>query len=233
MIAATGLNKIYRENGREVSVFDALDLHCAAGEYIALMGPSGAGKTSLLQLLGCLDRPDSGQYLLDGETVSHLEEEALAEIRNRKIGFVFQTNHFVDYLDLVENVALPGFYQSNTHSNGIASSTAGAINARATKLLCDVGLSHRLDHLPQQLSGGERQRAAIARALFNEPRLLLADEPTGNLDTQNSERILALIESLLTPAMTVIMVTHDTAVANRAQRQLELRDGQLRERVAA
>ncbi len=221
MIRAEGLNKTYSENERDVTVFQGLDLECGAGEYLALMGPSGAGKTSLLQLLGCLDRPSAGNYYLDGELVSRLPEEDLADIRNRKIGFVFQTNHFVDYLDLVDNVALPGRYRGSGDN--------AALRERATGLLCELGLSHRLDHLPAQLSGGERQRAAIARALFNQPRLILADEPTGNLDAEHTERTLGLLEAVLGPDIAMILVTHDAAVAARAQRTLHLRDGRLQE----
>lgn len=207
-----------------MNVFSELDLHCQPGEYVALTGASGAGKTSLLQLLGCLDKPDAGDYWLQGERVSQLDEESLARVRNEKIGFVFQTNHFVEYLDLVDNVSLPGVYRQDT------TPTAG-IREKAVALLGAVGLSHRVDHLPQQLSGGERQRAAIARALFNEPQLILADEPTGNLDAHSSERILALLESLLTPTVTAIIVTHDENVAARAQRRLELREGRLHEQM--
>lgn len=221
MIAARALAKHYRENNRQVTVFDGLDLDCAAGDYVALMGASGAGKTSLLQLLGCLDRPDSGEYRLDGELVSAMEEEELAHIRNRKIGFVFQTNYFVDYLDLVDNVALPGQY-------GGASSER-ALRERATSLLTDVGLDHRLHHLPGELSGGERQRAAIARALFNSPGLLLADEPTGNLDKENTARVLSILEALQGMNTAMILVTHDRQVADRAHRLLTMRQGQLEE----
>lgn len=223
MIAASGLNKTYRDRDRSVCVFDGLDLHCAAGEYIALTGASGAGKTSLLQVLGCLDRPDSGEYLLDNQRVSHFDEEALAEVRNQKIGFVFQTNHFVEYLDLIDNVSLPGVYNRQRALSDVQ------LRERAIELLTAMGLDHRLQHLPRQLSGGEQQRAAIARALFNRPQLLLADEPTGNLDETNSERILCLLESIITPQVTAIVVTHDAEVAARAQRQLVLHEGQLQE----
>ena len=221
MIAARALAKHYRENNRQVTVFDSLDLDCAAGDYVALMGASGAGKTSLLQLLGCLDRPDAGEYRLDGELVSAMEEEALAHIRNRKIGFVFQTNYFVEYLDLVDNVALPGQYGGVTSERNL--------RERATDLLTDVGLNHRLRHLPGELSGGERQRAAIARALFNSPGLLLADEPTGNLDRENTARVLSILEALQGMNTALILVTHDRHVANRADRLLTLRKGQLEE----
>ncbi len=221
MIAARALAKHYRDNNRQVTVFDDLDLECAAGDYLALMGTSGAGKTSLLQLLGCLDRPDAGEYRLDGELVSALDEEALAHIRNRKIGFVFQTNYFVDYLDLVDNVALPGRY-GGRHGDP-------ALRERAVALLTRVGLDHRLHHLPGELSGGERQRAAIARALCNSPGLLLADEPTGNLDEANTERVLAILEELPGANTALIVVTHDRRVAQRADRRLMLRDGHLEE----
>ncbi|MFT4520713.1 MAG: putative ABC transport system ATP-binding protein [Halioglobus sp.] len=219
MIEARNLDKTYHDNGKRVTVFNDLNLHCKPGEYIALMGPSGAGKTSLLQLLECLDRPNSGQYFLASEQVSHLQEKDLAQIRNRTIGFIFQTNHFVEYLDLVENVALPGLCSKRD--------SPAVIRARARSLLCDVGLSHRLNHLPQELSGGERQRVAIARALFNRQRLILTDEPSRNLDEESTERILTLLEGLLSPQLTLLLVTHDRNIAKRAHRALTLSDGQL------
>lgn len=221
MIEARQLQKTYSDSGRRVTVFNDLSLRCDSGEFVALMGSSGAGKTTLLQLLGCLDRPDGGHYLLDGELVSDLEEEELAGIRNRKIGFVFQTNYFVEYLDLVENVALPGLYQPGGEQRDV--------RERARELLVQVGLEHRLQHLPAELSGGERQRAAIARALLNRPRLILADEPTGNLDARNTERILGILEALQGPDTTLMLVTHDSAVAARAQRTLYMRDGALQD----
>lgn len=219
MIRAESLSKSYRQAGRSVPVLRNLTLRVAAGEFIALMGTSGAGKTTLMNVFGCLDRPSSGAYWLDGTEVSGFEEEELAGIRNRKIGFVFQTTHFVEYLDLAENVALPGFYARD-----------GAVEdhrERAMRLLRQVGLEQRALHVPAALSGGERQRAAIARALFNEPKLILADEPTGNLDTENTERIMRSFADLNRGGKTIVVVTHDRTVAGCAGRTVELVNGRI------
>ncbi len=219
MIQVEKLGKTYQQAGKSVQVLKDLTLKVSEGEFVALMGSSGAGKTTLLQLLGCLDQPTIGSYKLDGMEVSELGEDALAAIRNRKIGFVFQTSHFVDYLDLVENLALPGLYAPEMYFNQSL--------IRAEELLARVGMDHRQNHVPAALSGGERQRVAIARAMFNNPRIILADEPTGNLDAQNSDRIMAILTDLNRYGITIIVVTHDALVANHATRTLEVSSGSI------
>ena len=225
MIELRGISKRYPQSSGEVEVLQGLNLKCVPGDFVSLMGASGAGKSTLLQILGCLDTPSGGSYLMDGEDISKLGEVALASIRNRRIGFVFQSSHFVDYLDLVENVALPGLYERNR--------ITGAHRKRARALLAEVGLDHRASHLPAALSGGERQRAAMARALFNSPDLILADEPTGNLDADSADRIMALLRQVQGDGRALIVVTHDARVAARAQRQLRLEHGTLVDDFAA
>jgi len=219
MLEVSSLAKTYDQGAQPVTVFTDLSLSLQEGEFLALMGTSGAGKTTLLQLLGCLDIPTSGSYRLAGREVSHLDEQELAALRNRHIGFVFQSSYFIDYLDLLDNVALPGFYA--------ASSPQSDNRDRAAKLLDQVGLSHRQLHRPAMLSGGERQRAAIARALYNGPSLLLADEPTGNLDAENSAQVMEIFQQLNRDGLTILMVTHDSMVASRAHSRVALRNGQL------
>lgn len=220
MLWADSISKQYWQAGKPVPVLEDLSLEVEQGEFVALMGTSGTGKTTLMNVLGCLDQVSSGRYFIDGADVTLLDGCALAGIRNRKFGFVFQSSHFVDYLDLVENVALPGLYGSGAHTP--------SARARARKLLEQVGLAHRASHLPAALSGGERQRAAIARALFNRPRVILADEPTGNLDRTNAEKIMQLFDELNDTGITVVMVTHDPGIAVRAKRRVELADGTIR-----
>lgn len=224
MIRTSGLQKAYRQAEREVRVLEGLDLDIRHGEFVAIMGSSGAGKSTLLQLLGCLDAPDAGEYWLDDREVSKLGPDMLAEVRNRSIGFVFQSAHFVDYLDLVDNVALPAEYGP--------AADAGRHRARATELLQRVGLGHRLDHRPSELSGGERQRAAVARAMFARPRLILADEPTGNLDEENTRQLVELFAALHQDGITILLVTHDPDVAAIADRCYRLRGGRLEDLAA-
>jgi putative ABC transport system ATP-binding protein len=225
MLSIRGLRKTYAQVAQPVAVFSDLSLDIQSGDMVALMGSSGEGKTTLLQILGCLDRPDGGEYWLAGRELSRLPEEELAAVRNRQIGFVFQSSYFVDYLNLVENVALPGLY-----GEGVA---GRAGERRAGQLLDEVGLGHRKRHVPAELSGGERQRAAIARALFNRPDLLLADEPTGNLDAENTRQVMSRLAALNEDGLTVLLVTHDESVASYARRVLELAGGELRERPRA
>jgi putative ABC transport system ATP-binding protein len=220
MIVAEHLCKSYDLGHRRVRVLNDLSLRVSAGDFVAITGRSGAGKSTLLQLLGCLDTPSSGEYRLAGSPVSRLSESELAEVRNKRIGFIFQTSHFIDYLDLVDNVALHGFYAGDYDEP--------ACRRRARELLTDVGLAHRLTHKPAELSGGERQRAAVARALFGNPDLILADEPTGNLDGKNGAVFASLMRDLNRDGITILMVTHDTTMARIAARQLDLRDGQLK-----
>lgn len=220
MIVADQLSKSYDQGHRHVDVLQGLSLRVAAGEFVAISGRSGAGKSTLLQLLGCLDNPTSGRYWLAGDEVSELTEAELAKVRNQRIGFVFQTSHFIDYLDLVDNVALHGFYAADYDEP--------ACRSRARNLLREVGLGHRLTHKPAELSGGERQRAALARALFGNPNLILADEPTGNLDAENAAVLARIMLDLNRNGITILLVTHDPEMAQIAGRQLRLEDGCVR-----
>lgn len=220
MIQVSGLCKTYSGSVRAVQVLRNVSMQLHQGEFLALMGNSGAGKSTLLNLLGCLDTPSSGSYQLAGQEISGLAPGELAKVRNAEIGFVFQSSHFVEYLDLADNVALPNAYSQN--------STEQDARARATILLQKVGLGERTDHRPSMLSGGERQRAAIARALFNQPSLLLADEPTGNLDQDNAGRIMEIFRDLNQQGLSILMVTHDPRIAATAGLQAHLADGELR-----
>ncbi len=199
-----------------VYVLKGIDLDIQRGEYVAIMGPSGSGKSTLMNLLGCLDTPTSGQYILNGKDVSKMSDDELAEIRNKEIGFVFQTFNLLPRTTAIENVALPMIY-------------AGASKAdrteRAKEVLQSVGLGDRMDHRPNELSGGQRQRVAVGRALVNKPSIILADEPTGNLDSKTSLEILQLFDEIHQAGNTVIVVTHEEDVAERAKRVIRLRDG--------
>jgi putative ABC transport system ATP-binding protein len=217
VVVGEGLWKIYQEGGTPLPVLRGVDIAIGSGEIVALRGPSGSGKSTLLNILGCLDRPTRGRYLLGGKDVSTLDAAAQAWVRLHYIGFIFQTFHLIAHSTALENVALP------LHYAGVPRATA---HERARALLDRVGLSHRLDHRPNQLSGGQRQRVAVARALACKPRLILADEPTGALDTRTGEEILALLLELHAEAgLTLVLVTHDPNVASVAHRQIEVRDG--------
>ena len=212
------ITKTYKSGLLEVPALQGVDLRIARGEYVAIMGPSGSGKSTMMNILGCLDRPTSGTYRLDGEDVSHLDDNALATIRLRKLGFVFQGFNLLPRTDALKNVALPLFY---------AGVSTRERNARATETLREVGLADRAHHKPSELSGGQQQRVAIARALVNDPAVLLADEPTGNLDTKTSADIMALIDQLHAGGRTIIMVTHDENIARNARRIVRLLDGRI------
>ena len=216
MIEAEGLVKTYELGATVIRALDGVDLRVAAGEMLAVRGPSGSGKSTLMDVLGCLERPDSGRYVLAGEDVSQLPGDRLAEIRNRRIGFVFQGFNLLPRMTALENVELPVHY-------------AGRHDARprAIEALRTVGLAERVDHSPNQLSGGERQRVAIARALVTDPAVLLADEPTGALDSHTGEEILALFGALNQQGRTIIIVTHDAAIARHCQREVYLQDGRI------
>lgn len=217
VIEAKGLRKVYRlEGGLAVHALRGLDLEVRRGQYVAIMGPSGSGKSTLLQILGCLDTPTSGSYKLAGQEVSELSEDALSVIRNRRIGFVFQAYNLLPRATALQNVALPLMYR------GIP---ARARLQRAEAALARVGLADRLDHRPNQLSGGQKQRVAIARALAADPDILLADEPTGNLDSKTGEEILALFQELHQEGRTILMVTHEQDVAEHCERIVRVRDG--------
>ena len=199
-----------------VKVLKGIDLQIEKGEYVALMGPSGSGKSTLMNLLGCLDTPTEGSYLLSGQDVSNMSDDELAEIRNKEIGFVFQTFNLLPRTTALDNVALPMVY---------AGATKAQRTKRAQEVLTDVGLADRMDHRPNQLSGGQRQRVAVGRALVNKPSIILADEPTGNLDTKTSLEIMALFDAIHAQGNTVILVTHEEEVAKHAHRVIRLRDG--------
>jgi putative ABC transport system ATP-binding protein len=217
VVVAQGLWKIYQEGGTPLPVLRGVDIAIGSGEIVALRGPSGSGKSTLLNILGCLDRPTRGRYFLGGKDVSTLDATAQAWVRLHYIGFIFQTFHLISHSTALENVALPLHY---------AGVPRAAAHERARELLDRVGLSNRLDHRPNQLSGGQRQRVAVARALACKPRLILADEPTGALDTRTGEEILALLLELHAEAgLTLVLVTHDPNVASVAHRQIEVRDG--------
>ena len=210
------ITKTYKSGSLEVPALQGIDLRIERGEYVAIMGPSGSGKSTMMNILGCLDRPTTGTYRLDGEDVSSLDDNALAGIRLRKLGFVFQGFNLLARTDALKNVALPLFYA------GVGTRER---NARATATLAEVGLADRAHHKPSELSGGQQQRVAIARALVNDPAVLLADEPTGNLDTKTSADIMALIDQLHAGGRTIIMVTHDENIARNARRVVRLLDG--------
>ena len=218
MIHARDLRKTYHVGDQMVQALDGLDLDIHANEYVALMGPSGSGKSTLMNMLGCLDSPTSGEYILNGQDVSRLDDDALADIRNREIGFVFQTFNLLPRYTAVENVALPMIYGGFSKADR---------DARAREVLTQVGLGDRMDHKPNELSGGQRQRVAVARALVMKPSIILADEPTGNLDTSTSLEVMQLFSDIQQAGNTVILVTHEEDIAACAHRTVRLRDGKV------
>lgn len=218
MIELHAIERRYAMSGQTVHALDRVDLSIPRGAFVALTGPSGSGKSTLLNVLGCLDKPDGGRYILDGVDVQSLDDEAASELRNRRIGFVFQSFHLLPRLSVLENVLLPLRFARTPDPDAFA---------RATHLLERVGLQDRMEHRPGQLSGGQMQRAAIARALVLQPALLLADEPTGNLDSKSAADVLGLIGEVHAGGQTVVLVTHDADVARVAQRQIRLRDGRI------
>ena len=216
IIEIKGITRNFSLGSEVVYVLKGIDLSIAQGDYVALMGPSGSGKSTLMNLLGCLDIPTSGNYILNGKDVSQMSDDELAGIRNKEIGFVFQTFNLLPRTTALDNVALPmvyaGFNKSDRHK-------------RASEVLGQVGLGDRMDHHPNQLSGGQRQRVAVARALVNNPSIILADEPTGNLDTKTSVEIMQLFDAIHANGNTVILVTHEEDIAAHAHRIIRLRDG--------
>ncbi len=218
IICTTNLIKDYDLGKVKVRALNGIDLSIREGEFVAIMGPSGSGKSTLMHIIGCLDSPTGGQYQLDGTLVSELEKNELAAIRNGKIGFVFQSFNLLPHLNILKNVELPLMYA------GLGQKQR---TAKAKQILDNVGLSDRLRHKPSELSGGQRQRVAIARAIVNDPAILLADEPTGNLDSQAGGDILEIFSRLHRDGNTVIIVTHDKAVAQRADRIIRIMDGKI------
>lgn len=216
IIEIKGITRDFPLGNETVYVLKGIDLHINKGEYVALMGPSGSGKSTLMNILGCLDTPTSGSYVLNGKDVSKMEDDELAEIRNKEIGFVFQTFNLLPRTTALDNVALPMVYAGHGKE---------ARNKRATTVLTQVGLSDRMDHKPNQLSGGQRQRVAVARALVNHPSIILADEPTGNLDSKTSVEIMNLFDEIHANGNTVILVTHEEDIAKHAHRIIRLKDG--------
>jgi putative ABC transport system ATP-binding protein len=216
MIETRNLTKDYRMGGTVVHALRSVDVTIEAGEFVAVMGPSGSGKSTFMNLLGCLDRPTSGEYLFEGQDVSEFSDGRLAELRNRSIGFVFQTFNLIPRKSALANVELPLLYGSTSNRT-----------ARATRALEAVGLAERMRHRPSSMSGGEQQRVAIARAVVNEPLLILGDEPTGNLDSRTSEEIMAVFQDLNRQGRTVVLVTHEEDIARHCHRIIRFRDGSI------
>ncbi len=218
IVATENLCKTYQLGTLELQALQSVDLQIEQGEYLAIMGPSGSGKSTLLNVLGCLDRPTSGKYILGGEDVSRMDDDALSLIRGARIGFVFQSYNLIAQLNVVENIEVPMFYQGLSEDQSYR---------RAGELAEMVGLGDRLRHRPAELSGGQQQRVAIARALANDPLIILADEPTGNLDSQSGLEILSIMDQMYHQDKTIIVVTHEDSVAERAERIIHLLDGRI------
>jgi len=221
LIAIRGLRKTYQMGDESVHALAGVDLDFQSGEFVAILGPSGSGKSTLMHILGFMDTPTEGSIVFEGEEVARLDADRRAWYRSNRVGFVFQSFNLLPRLTVLENVALPLLYREDSDP---------AANAAAAKVALErVGMSHRLDHRPSQLSGGERQRVAIARAIVGAPAIVFADEPTGNLDVKNVSRILELLASLIKEGITVVLVTHDLAVADHAHRVISMREGRVQE----
>ncbi|NIP17401.1 MAG: ATP-binding cassette domain-containing protein [Xanthomonadales bacterium] len=219
MINLEKIRRTYYVGGQTIHALHDVDLKISEGEFVAIMGRSGSGKSTLLNMLGCMDRPDGGRYLLDDQEVSGMDDDALSAVRNRYMGFIFQSFHLLPRFNALENVLLPRRY----HIDGIREED----RERALVILDRVDLSDRVDHKPNELSGGQRQRVAIARALINEPRVILADEPTGNLDSNTSDAIMNLLKDLSREGQTIVMVTHEQDIADYAGHQVFMMDGKI------
>jgi putative ABC transport system ATP-binding protein len=210
--------KTYQTGLVKVQALRGINLEILAADYVSIMGPSGCGKSTLLNLLGCLDRPSSGRYILGGEDISRLDDDALSRVRGSRLGFIFQSYNLIQQLNVVENIEVPLYYQGYPENES---------KAIASELAVRVGLGERLEHKPFELSGGQQQRVAIARALVNDPLIILADEPTGNLDSSSGAEIMRVFDELNTQGKTLILVTHDPEVAHHSSRTIRLRDGQV------
>jgi len=221
LIEIREMSKVYGEEEAAIYALDGVDVQVAKGEFVAIMGPSGSGKSTLMNILGCLDRPTSGEYILEGHEVSQLSKNELAEVRNQKLGFIFQSFHLLPRLSALANVMLPMLY------NPVEDISDEDAKSRAIASLESVGLGTRLHHHPNQLSGGQQQRVAIARALVNHPPLILADEPTGNLDSKSSVEIMDILHKLHDDGVTIVMVTHEHDIAAHAERTICVRDGKV------
>ena len=218
LIEMNSICKSYRNIDFETQVLKDITIHINKGDYVSIIGPSGSGKSTLMAIAGCLSKPTSGEYILDGEDVGELNDRKLSRIRNEKIGFVFQAFHLLPGLTALDNVILPLVYSQKTPSN---------IKECAREVLAKVGLEHRLRHTPGQLSGGEQQRVTIARSLINNPPIILADEPTGNLDSKNGIEIMKTFDGLVGEGKTIVLITHDSKVAEHADRIISIRDGRI------
>ena len=218
IVQFSNVQKTYQMGPVTVSALRGVSFEINAGDYVSIMGPSGCGKSTLLNLLGCLDRPSVGHYLLGGQDVSGMDDDSLSAVRGARLGFIFQSYNLIQQLTVVENIEIPLYYQDRPEAE---------CRERASKLAARVGLEHRLDHKPFELSGGQQQRVAIARALVNDPLVILADEPTGNLDSNSGVEILKIFDELHAQGKTLILVTHDPSVGQRSQRTIRLRDGLL------
>lgn len=219
IIDIRGIRKTYVLSEENiVHALQGVDLQIAEGSYVAIMGPSGSGKSTMLNILGCLDRPSEGQYFLGGDDVAQMEDDILSNVRGKRIGFIFQSYNLIPQLTVIENIQVPLIYQSYDLKEYMG---------RAIELARMVGLEERLDHRPNQLSGGQQQRVAIARSLINDPLMILADEPTGNLDSKTGLEVLDLIDKLNADGKTIILVTHDPKVGDRAQRVIHMKDGKI------
>jgi len=219
VVSLREIRKIYHLGGEDIAAVDGVSLDIAGGDFVAIMGASGSGKSTLLNILGCLDQPTSGSYGIEGEDVARFDKDCLARVRNRRIGFVFQNFSLLARTSALENVEMPLYYGAHLQ--------AAERHQKARKLLQRVGLGERLHHTPGQLSGGQMQRVAIARALVNQPSILLADEPTGNLDSRSGAEIMALFHELSAEGITLIMVTHSDDIARQAKRTIHMRDGRV------
>ena len=218
IVQLESLRKTYQMGPVRVEALRGLTLTFGHGEYVSIMGPSGCGKSTLLNLLGCLDRPSSGRYILGGQDISRVDDDELSEIRGTRLGFIFQSYNLIPQLSVIENIIVPLYYQGRPEKESLE---------LAAELASRVGLSSRFHHKPFELSGGQQQRVAIARALVNDPLIILADEPTGNLDSSSGKEILALFDELHQQGKTLIMVTHDDSIAHRTLRVVRLRDGEV------